>query len=343
VERAHAARFIVIMKTSPTILRSLILGFFILGIGSQTTLAATLTPRRLDGAYVPVGSENKWPVAVMIDNHTSARPQAGLQSASVVYETLAEGGIPRFMAIFADTNIKEVGPVRSTRPYFVRYAAEYNAALAHAGGSPDALNLLKKLRLQTFFAIKAPFAKYFYRAHIGGVHGLYTSGAKLFAALKQAGTVKLTPRYLGWQFQDPVAVAARPSGKHGGTIDLGYGKSYTIEYRFDRVRDRYLRYTGGRAVIDRNTKKQINVRNILILNVPKEKKLDRKGRLDINVIGKGTGVLLREGIVTKIVWKKKGDRERTRLYNSKTNEELVLTRGNTWIEVVPAGHTYRVY
>jgi hypothetical protein len=267
-----------------------------------------------------------------------------LQSASIVYETLAEGGIPRYMAIFADpASLKNVGPVRSTRPYFVRFAAEINAVMAHAGGSPDGLNLIKKLRMQSFMGISGTYAKYFFRAFGSGVHGLYTSGTKLMAALKQAGTLKLKPLYQNWKFGDSAALAQRPNGKHGATIDFSYGKSYVAEYSYDKKQDKYLRYTGGRAVIDRATSKQVVVRNVLILDTAKEKVLDKMGRLDINVIGKGTGYLLKGGKVTKITWTKKSDRARMIFTDAKTKQEVVLTRGNTWIEIVPKGHKYKVY
>ena len=40
------------------------------------------------------------PLLVMIENHSDSRPQSGLQSADVVYEAVAEGGITRFVAVF---------------------------------------------------------------------------------------------------------------------------------------------------------------------------------------------------------------------------------------------------
>lgn len=297
--------------------------------------------RKLDGLWVAKGTENLWPIAVMIDNHTAARPQSGLQNASVVYETLAEGGIPRFMAVYADKNVKEVGPVRSTRPYFVREAVEINAALAHAGGSPDGLKLLTKLRMPNFEGLKA-FAKYFYRAHAGGVHGLYTTMGKMYDAISHTKYAKVKPLYRNWLFGDGAALAQRPNGKHGATIDLGYGKSYGIEYRYDKKSNAYLRFTGGRAHIDRASKKQISVRNIVVMNVPKEKVLDRKGRLDINVIGKGTGYVLNNGRVTAVTWTKASDRART-IFKDKKGKEIIFNRGNTWVTIVPKGHKYKVY
>ncbi len=301
-----------------------------------------LTPRKLDGLLVRKSVANTWPMAVMIDNHPAARPQSGLNKASVVYETLAEGGIPRFMAVFADTNVKNIGPIRSTRPYFVQEAAEYNAIVVHAGGSPDGLKLLSKLRMPNFEGIKRPFAKYFFRLYGGGVHNLYTSMAKLFNAYGHSTVAKVRPGYQGWKFTDGAALNKRPTGKHGATIDFGYGKSYDVEWRYNRAKNYYERWTGGRKHLDRSNRQQLWAKNIIVMNVPKEKALDRKGRLDIKVVGRDSGYLLQNGKVIRIIWSKKSTRSRT-VFKTLDGKEVSLLRGSTWIEIVPRGHKYKVY
>ena len=84
------------------------------------------------------------PLEVMIENHADSRPQSGLQSADMVYETVAEGGITRFMGVFycgvvsGSTEQKyDVGPVRSARTYFLDLASEYAdyPLYAHVGGA----------------------------------------------------------------------------------------------------------------------------------------------------------------------------------------------------------------
>ncbi|MDD2482924.1 MAG: DUF3048 domain-containing protein [Candidatus Shapirobacteria bacterium] len=86
------------------------------------------------------------PLTVMIENHEEARPQSGLQSADIVYEAVAEGGITRFMGVFycgivateADSENKyDVGPVRSARTYFLDIASEYAdyPLYNHVGGA----------------------------------------------------------------------------------------------------------------------------------------------------------------------------------------------------------------
>ena len=86
------------------------------------------------------------PLLVMIENHEDSRPQSGLQSADIVYEAVAEGGITRFMGVFycgivasqAELDNKyDIGPVRSARTYFLDIASEYSdyPLYNHVGGA----------------------------------------------------------------------------------------------------------------------------------------------------------------------------------------------------------------
>jgi hypothetical protein len=101
-----------------------------------------LVPDPLDGVPVAPAIAKRRVVAVMIDDLYAARPQSGLSAASVVYQAPAEGGIPRYMALFSEGNPPAVGPIRSSRLYFIAWAAEWNSVYAHVGGSPQALALL---------------------------------------------------------------------------------------------------------------------------------------------------------------------------------------------------------
>jgi len=70
--------------------------------------------------------QTKRPVAVMTNNHVDARPQSGLNSADVVYEALAESGITRYMAIYWSQAPKKVGPIRSSRQYYIEWLSPYD-------------------------------------------------------------------------------------------------------------------------------------------------------------------------------------------------------------------------
>src|SRR3712207_1830974 len=87
------------------------------------------------------------PYIVMIDNHPDAYPQSGLPQAAIVFEALAEGGVTRFMAVYAEgitPEVREIGPVRSVRLYFAQWAMSFQPIYLHVGGSPDALALVQR-------------------------------------------------------------------------------------------------------------------------------------------------------------------------------------------------------
>lgn len=298
-------------------------------------------PRRLDGVPDVSTVANRWPVAAMIDNHTSARPQAGLQDASVVYEALAEGGIPRFMAVYAHYEPKLIGPIRSVRPYFVRYASEYPAAMIHAGGSPDGQELLKKLRLYNLEGIKGPTAKYFFRQGFG-TSSLFTRGSSVKIMMEKASYFKKKPTYGPWKYVDEAKLKNRGKGVRGARVDLGAGRNYTVEYKYDRISNTYVRFTGGRAHADKLTRQQIKIKNVVLLFVPKEKVVDNKGRIELKTVGKGNAILMKDGKSITIKWSKTSDRART-IFTDKYNKEVKLNRGNTWVTIVPKGRTYKVF
>lgn len=349
------------MKQTPKVLLLAVVGGLILATlpsanaitAKKTTVKASATkkvvkkpvyaPRRIDGVADLKSKQNQWPIAVMIDNHTAARPQAGLSSASIVYEALAEGGIPRFMAVFVRTDMPYVGPVRSVRPYFVKWAAEYPAALAHAGGSPDGQELLKKLRLPNIEGTHGPTAKYFFRYVGRSPHNLFIRGSSLASFLRSKKYTKVSkPTYPAWNFSGDPALKNRPKGNRGITIDLGAGANYNIKYVYHRATNSYFRYTGGRLHLDRNGRKQIAPKNVIIQMVPKEKILDKKKRIDLQVTGKGKAILFRNGFTYTINWKKDTTRSRTRYYYQ-NGKEVTFTQGQTFITALPKGRKYTVF
>ena len=84
----------------------------------------TTEPVAVEEKQVQIFKGNDRPIAVMIDNHSGAWPQAGLNQAYMVYEIIVEGGETRLMALFKGVDLEKIGPVRSARHYFIDYAME---------------------------------------------------------------------------------------------------------------------------------------------------------------------------------------------------------------------------
>ena len=85
------------------------------------------------------------PVMVVVENHSQARPQWGLTSSDIVFEMVAEGGITRMILMYADASRlpDKIGPVRSTRHYFLDLAEGYDAIFTHFGQSTYAKQQLQ--------------------------------------------------------------------------------------------------------------------------------------------------------------------------------------------------------
>ena len=93
------------------------------------------------------------PIAVMIDNNVNAFPHAGLRKAYMVYEIIVEGGETRLMAVFKGVNLDKIGPVRSSRHYFLDFALENDAIYVHYGWSPKAESNIKSMGINNINGI----------------------------------------------------------------------------------------------------------------------------------------------------------------------------------------------
>ena len=151
----------------------------------------------------------------MVDDLGPARPQSGFNAASVVWQAPAEGGIPRYMMVFQENIPGHVGPVRSSRYYYIAWAAEWRALYAHAGGSPQALRDAPRRRA-TASSSTTPTSSAG-RGRSGGwttstrPHNLYTDGEHL---RKLANSVKAKDGAMepAWNFAPDLPVIYRPRG-----------------------------------------------------------------------------------------------------------------------------------
>src|SRR4051794_16744897 len=166
------------------------------------TPGPTLVADPLTGRPVTVAVASLHPIAVMVDDLSPARPQSGFSAASIVWQAPAEGGIPRYMMVFQETIPGDVGPVRSSRYYYIAWAAELRAVYAHAGGSPQALATLRSQGhgQLVFNADEFRWGGSFRRvATRNPPHNLYTTGKQLRALVAATGA-KDGPISWPWTF-----------------------------------------------------------------------------------------------------------------------------------------------
>jgi len=285
----------------------------------------------LDGTRL-TQQEIHHPYAVMFDNHSLARPQANLQNASVVYETLVEGSITRFMGIFDHGTQESIGPIRSARPYFTQWADAIDAAYAHAGGSPEALQKIRQYEIKDVIE-----GKFFWRDYAHeSPHNLFTSSELLSRAVRDNKWV--TPTTVSqWQFDD---TPQKGTLADGGNINLHFsGNALGSLVRWEYVPNtkRYKRFQAGVAHEDAATGAQITAKTIIAQVIPPIVSIGDHGRLTLNILGTGTAHIIFEGKRIEGTWKKELVSDRTMFYDE-SGEEIVFPRGNIFVEVIPLDH-----
>lgn len=320
--------------------------------------------------------ETRRPILAMIENDASVRPQSGLSLADVVYEAVAEGGITRFMGVFycgAQADVARVAPVRSARIYFVNIAAEYNTPIyMHVGGAncgrdegtgqcvsnPKAWAIEELAKL----GWRKPGGNDFDTTGDTGMPVLFrdanrrgnatpditehTMIGSLPAAWKQAekrGYTSKMPNdntwlsgFKAWKTDAKLAISGIPATDIKFDFWSGYS-DFAVEWKYDAVTKTYLRFNGGAAHMDFDTKQQLSASN-LIVQFAKETKLGDYGKhMYYDVIGSGTGYIFQNGVVTEVTWKKAKQLERT-VFTDKAGKEIVFVPGKIWVEIVPSGN-----
>ncbi len=180
-------------------------------IPTPVTVPAPLTGEPVDPAIA-----RRHPIAVMIDDLRPARPQSGLSQADVVWQAPAEGGIPRYMAIFQTELPKAIGPVRSSRYYYITWAAEWRALYAHAGGSPQAIDVLRRKGAGQYVynADEFRFSRSFHRVtNRFAPHNLYTESSSLRRIAKQLGAKDQVYKPV-WKLRPGCAAGAASRRRH---------------------------------------------------------------------------------------------------------------------------------
>lgn len=317
----------------------------------------------LNGAMYSKQQKEWWekhrPLGVMIENHVEARPQSGLSNADVIYEAIAEGSITRFLAVYYCQDANPVGPVRSARTYFVDFASEYAdyPLYAHVGGAntdgpADALSQLTDYGWTGYndmnqFSIGFPT---FWRDYdrmgrtVATEHTMYSTTSKLWDFAKKdrrltnvdkEGNV-WDKKFVKYSFKDDNASDAPKTQ----TIHVEYWDGYDdffVDWMYDKATNSYKRSNGGKPHKDLNTKKQLTVKNIVILFMTESNANDgyeNNAHLLYKTKGTGKAEIFTNGKQINGTWKKANREGRTLLFDQQ-GSPISFVRGKIWFQILP--------
>ncbi len=294
----------------------------------------------LTGLLIDEQFIDKRPVAVMINNLKAALPQSGISQADVIYETLAEGNITRMVALFQYPRVEKIGPIRSTRHYYIDLALDHDAIFVHHGGSPQAFEAIKTLQpasinslsyLENTMAWRDPL-----RSKKRGMyeHSLYTSSEGIERAWKKLAYREERARDLNlkFNFNDEEDT---PRGDRAEIIVVPFSNEYTSTFKYNQESKLYERFQFGEPHIDENNGDQIRVKNIIIqyANI-KHIPGDPEGRRNIDLVDSGNGLYISNKKAVPIIWEKRGHKIPTE-YRDAYGNILKINKGKTWVCIFP--------
>ncbi len=303
------------------------------------------------------------PLAVMIENHAESRPQSGLSYADVVYETVAEGGITRFMGIYycgiAAYNIG-LAPVRSARTYFVDWVSEYDALYNHVGGAgkcnddtvdprAKALCQIQQYGIKDMDQFSIPFPTC-YRNYdrldhpVATEHTMVCFSNRLYDLAAERGWTNVDEdgvawdkNFEPWNFKEDAVTNERGSTTSISFVHWdGYAADYGVKWDYDINDNSYKRSNGGQLHIDLETKRQLTAKNVVIQFAKETSGIDIHGHLLYGTIGSGDALIFQDGKVIAGTWKKASRTARTNFYDG-AGKEIAFNRGPIWIEVIATG------
>ena len=286
---------------------------------------------------------NERPIAFMIDNNTNAQPQASLNSTYMVYEIIVEGNESRLMALFKGQDCDSVGPIRSSRHYFLDYAMENDAIYAHLGMSPQADEQMKTFGINNINgqaydtgAARTATSLYWRATHKKAPHNAYTNIPSIKQIAQSKGYSLTSEQDSVLNYVEKEVVLDGENAQVANTITIPYSSGHKVRYEYNEETGRYTRYSKGRLMKDEVTGESVTTKNLIVTFAENYTLNDgeNKGRQDVVTVGSLDGYYITNGKAIKIKCNKESRSAQTQYVDLEGNE-IEVNDGNTWVNICP--------
>lgn len=278
------------------------------------------------------------PLAIMLNNIYEALPQHGIGEADIIYETLAEGGITRMLAVYQDiTGAGKIGSIRSARTYYLDLAQGHDAIFIHAGGSPQAYDEIYNRKVTNIDGVTGNY-EIFYRnkerVNYAYEHTLFSTDELINEYLPTYSIRREHPE--DYSYKMPFADDGTPeNGESAENVKVKFSDYKTGVFEYDSQTGLYMVSQYGDIMIDGNSERQVGVTNILVLYASVGNlENDAYGRIAIDLTGSGSGLFACGGKYIPITWKKDSYTSQFE-YFLEDGTDLVFGRGRTYVCIVP--------
>lgn len=261
---------------------------------------------------------------------SSARPQAGLNKADIVFETIINDNVTRLIAVFHSDGTGEnpVGPIRSGRAQDISLLAMLNTPLmAWSGGNASVTRAFEDAAaagtLVSLNHVRGSTDLYFRRSGKSSPNNLYSNTDLLWSAAPDDAE----PPHTVFPYLTP---GTEPTGDPAEVIDVMLD-STDVRWEYDAETGTYLRWQDGSQ---HNTEDsgQVVADNVVVMLM--DYGVNRfDGNPDMQAYGSNPVLIFSKGTVRTGVWLRFGPDDGYGFYdNVEDLNELGLTPGNTWVE-----------
>ena len=306
---------------------------------SNTNVAKDKGPLVVQEKKVQIFSGTDRPIAVMIDNHSGAWPQANLNKAYMVYEIIVEGGETRLMALFKGQDLDKIGPIRSSRHYFLDYALENDAIYVHHGWSPQAQSDILELGVNNINGIQESSKDFWRVKDKSAPHNLFTTTESILKIAERKGyktesNKKSVLNYVATEFD--LTEKYKEESTEATSVTIPHSTLQTVKYEYNAETKKYTRYARNKLQSDYETGEPVITKNIIITMCDNYTLDDseNKGRQGLKNIGTFDGYYITDGKAIKIKCIKTARDEQT-VYKDLNGKEIEINDGNTFVNICP--------
>lgn len=303
---------------------------------SEATIISKNTINPLSGLMIDKSFLNKRPFSVVFNNLKKALPQSGISEADLYYEVLAEAGITRIIGTSQTFTADKIGPIRSTRDYFLNFALDNDSIFVHHGGSVGGYNFIKSNGINNLDGMSLEgiiFYRDKERARQRGLeHSSYTSGEDIVIQAEKYGYNLYHNKDFvsNWNFsKDDYDLETESTSSK---IIVPYSEDQIGTFDYNSQENIYYRSQNNEPHMDEYFNKQLTVKNVLVQFVNMTV-IDNEGRRKVDLVSSGYGYYFTNGKHVAVKWSKENHFSPTKWFYE-DGVPLILNKGKTWICVV---------
>lgn len=280
---------------------------------------------------------NRPAVSIKIENTSAARPQTGLENADVVWETIIEFDVSRFIAVYHSQVPAEVGPVRSVRPMDPVITSPLAGVLVFSGGQPGILDVVYATPGVQPISHDAGAAGLYRVRTRSAPHNVYGTVQTFIDQADAAHSAVPAEQFAFARRaeQSSAVLAGAPATMLA--FDLSSASSPT--WTWDAATATWLRAEGSTPSVSAAGVRLAATNVVSIVADHPASGFGAQNGASVptyELVGEGEAVVATGGRTIAGTWRKTAVEAPLQLFGA-DGAPLTLAPGNTWVELVPAG------